>query len=78
MFDRLVHRQPHRGRLLARDDEVHVIAAAETVVGYAEEAVGVRREVDADDLGLFVDNMVDEPRVLVTEAVVVLPPDNAN
>src|SRR6516165_6222658 len=75
VFDRLVHRQPNRGRLLPRNDQVHVVAAAETMVGYAEKAVGVRREIDADDLGLFVDNMVDEPRVLMTEAVVVLPPD---
>ena len=45
------------------------------MVSNAEEAVGVRREVDADDLGLFVDNMVDEPRILVTEAIVVLAPD---
>src|SRR6516162_2977494 len=75
VFDRLIHRQPNWGRLLARDDKVHVVAAAETVVCYAEEAVGVRREIDADNLGLFIDHMVDEPRVLVTEAVVVLPPD---
>jgi hypothetical protein len=35
----------------------------------------VGREVDADDLGLLVDDVVDEARVLVGEAVVVLPPD---
>src|SRR6516162_5174026 len=75
VFDGLVHSQPHRGWLLARDDDVHVVAAAQTVVGNAEKAVGIRREVDADDLGLFVDNMINETRVLVTEAVVILPPD---
>jgi hypothetical protein len=36
---------------------------------------GVRRQVDADDLGLLVDDVVDEAGVLVAEAVVVLPPD---
>src|SRR5215831_15137831 len=75
VFDGLVHGKPNRGRLLSRDDEIYVVAAAETVVGNAEEAVGVRRQVDADDLGLFVNNMIDEPWVLVTEAVMVLPPD---
>jgi hypothetical protein len=39
------------------------------VVGDREQAVGVRGEVDADDLGLLVDHMVDEPRVLVREPV---------
>src|SRR6202030_1891578 len=75
VFDGLVHSQPNRGWLLARDDDIHVVAATEAMVSNAKEAVGVRREVDADDLGLFVDNMVDEPRILVTEAIVVLAPD---
>jgi hypothetical protein len=71
----LVHSQPNRGGLFACDDNIDVVAATEAVVRDAEEAIGVRREVDADDLGLFVDNMVDEPRILMTEAIVVLPPD---
>ena len=32
--------------LLVDDDQVHVVAAAEAVVGHREEAVGVRRQVD--------------------------------
>src|SRR5262249_20414057 len=38
---------------------------------------GVWRQVDAHDLGLLVDNVIYEPRVLMAEAVVVLPPDVA-
>jgi len=45
------------------------------VVGDREEAVGIRRQIDADDLRLLVGDVVDEPRVLVGEAVVVLTPD---
>ena len=45
------------------------------MVGRGEERVRVGREVDADDLGLLVDDVVDEARVLVGEAVVVLAPD---
>jgi hypothetical protein len=45
------------------------------VVGHRQQRVGVGRQVDADDLGLLVDHVVDEARVLVAEAVVVLPPD---
>ncbi len=42
-----------------------------------QQTVGIRRKIDADDLGLLVDNVINEPRVLMAEAVVVLPPDVA-
>ena len=77
VFDRLVHRQPLRRGLLAGDDDVDVVPAAQAVVGDREQAVGIRRQVDADDLGLLVDDVVDEAGVLVAEAVVVLAPDMA-
>ena len=44
-------------------------------VGDTQQGVGVRRQIDADDGGLLGEHVVDEPRVLVGEAVVVLPPD---
>jgi hypothetical protein len=34
-----------------------------------------REEINADDFGLLVDDQIDEARVLMTEAIVVLPPD---
>ena len=77
MLDRLVHRQPLRRRLFAGHDDVDVVSAAQAVVGNRQQAVGVRRQVDADDLGLLVDDVVDEAGVLMAEAVVVLPPDVA-
>ena len=77
VLDRLVHRQPLRRRLLAGDDDVDVVPAAQAVVGDRQQAVGVGRQVDADDLGLLVDDVVDEAGVLMAEAVVVLPPDVA-
>ena len=72
-----VHGQPLRSRLLARDDDVDVVAAAQAMVGNRQQAVGVRRQIDADDLGFLVDDVVDEARVLVGEAVVILAPDMA-
>ena len=45
------------------------------MVGDREQAICVRRQIYADDLGFFVNDVVDEAGVLVTEAVVVLPPD---
>ena len=75
--DRLVHRQVVERRLLAGDDDVDVVPAAQAVIGDREQAVRVRRQVDPDDLGLLVHDVVDEARVLVAEAVVVLAPDVA-
>ena len=77
VLDRLIHRQPLRGDLLARDDHVDVVAAAQAVIGDREQAVGVGRQVDAHDLGLLVDHVVDEAGVLMAEPVVVLPPNVA-
>jgi len=54
-----------------------VVAAAEAMVGHGQQAVGVGWQVDADDLRLLVDDVVNEPRVLMTETVVVLAPDVA-
>ena len=75
VLDRAVHVEPLRRRVLARHDHVDVVPAAQAVVHHREQAVGVRRQVDADDLRLLVDHVVDEAGVLVGEAVVVLPPD---
>ena len=77
VLDRLVHRQPLRRGLLAGDDHVDVVAAAQAVVGHAQQAVRIRRQIDADDLGLLVDDVIDEAGILVAEAVVILPPDVA-
>src|SRR5215831_13121428 len=42
-----------------------VVAAAEAMVGHGQQAVGVGWQVDADDLRLLVDDVVNEPRVLM-------------
>ena len=48
------------------------MAAPQAVIGDAQERVGVRRQVDADDLGFLVYDMVDEAGILVAKPVVVL------
>ena len=77
MLDRLIHRQPLRRRLLPGDHDVDVVAAAQAVVGDRQQAVRIRRQIDAHDFRLLVDDVVDEARILMAEAVVVLPPDMA-
>ena len=44
------------------------------MVGHREQCVGVGRQVNADDVGLLVGDVVDEARILMAEAVVVLAP----
>ncbi len=75
VLDGGVHRQPLRRRMLAGDHDVDVVTAAQAVVHHRQQAVRIRRQIDAHDLGLLVDHVVDEAGILVREAVVVLPPD---
>jgi hypothetical protein len=67
--------QPLRQRVLAGDDDVHVVPAAQAVIEHRQQAVGVGRQIDAHDVGLLVDDMVEEAGVLMREAVVILLPD---
>ena len=75
MDDRLLHGQPLRQGVLAGDHDVDVVPAAQAVVEDREQAVGVGREIDANDVGLLVDDVVDEAGILVRETVVILLPD---
>ena len=75
VLDRRVHVQPLQRGLLAGDNDIDIIAAAQAVIGDRKQAVGVRRQVDAHDVGFLVDYVIDEAGVLMAEAVVILPPD---
>ena len=75
VLDGGVHRQPLRRRVFARDHDVDVMAAAQAVIHHRQQAVGIRRQIDAHDLGLLVHDVVDEAGVLMREAVVILAPD---
>src|SRR5579859_6830873 len=72
---RIVDCQALERRLLAGDDDIDVIATAQNVVGHGEKRIRVGREVNPDHVCLLIDGVVDESRVLVGKAVVVLPPD---
>ena len=67
--------EPLQRRLLARDDHVHVIPAAQAVVDDRKQRVRIRRQIDPHDGGLLVRNMADEAGILMAEPVMVLPPD---
>lgn len=45
------------------------------VIHHGQQGVRIERKVDTDEFGPLVHNMVDEPRSLIAEAIVVLPHD---
>ncbi len=55
--------------------DVHVVPAAQAMVHHREQAIGVGRQVHPHDFRLFVDHVIDEARILMGEAVVILAPD---
>ena len=69
-----VHVEPLRRRVFPGHDDVDVVPAAQAVIHHAQQAVGVGRQIHADDLRLLVHRVIDEPRILMREAVVILPP----
>ena len=75
VLDGRVHIEPLRRGLFAGDDHIHIIAAAQAMVGDREQAVGIRRQIDANDVGFLVHDMIDEAGILMGEAIVILPPD---
>jgi hypothetical protein len=78
MRDRFIHAQPRRHRVFVRDNKVHVIDAAKAVVHRREQAVCVGRQINAYDIGFFVEQRIDEPWALMAEAVVLLPPERGS
>ena len=61
--------------VFSRHHHVHIVPAAQAVIKDRQQAVGVGRQVDAHDIGLLVDDVVEEAGILVREAVVILLPD---
>ena len=75
VLHRLVHGEPLGPGVLGGDQDIDVVPALDAVVKAAEQAVGVRGQVEPHHIRLFIGHMVQETGVLVGEAVVVLLPD---
>src|SRR6185436_20630029 len=75
VLDGGLHVEPLQFRLLARDDHVHIMAAAQTMIGHREQTVRVGRQIHAGNIGLFVHHEINEAWILMAEAVVILAPD---
>ena len=74
MAGRRFNVEPLPFHLLAGNDQVDVVPASQTVIGNRQQAIGVRRQIDANDIGALIRNMIDESRVLMGKPVVILPP----
>ena len=67
--------QPLGLGLFAGDNHVHEVAAAQALIGNAQQSVAVGRKIDTNDVGLFVYHVVYESGILMAETVMVLTPD---
>ena len=76
--NRRVHIQILQVRLFVGDDDIDVIGAAQTVIGHAQQAIGIRRQIDARHVRALVGDHVQKSRILMSEAVVVLTPDQGS
>jgi hypothetical protein len=74
MGERGVHAQPLKLRLLINDDQVKIVMTLEAVICYREQAIGVRRQINPHYVCLFTDQVIDKPRPLVAETIVVVAP----
>ena len=75
VLDGGVHVEVLEAGLLAGHDDVHVVPAAQAMVGDRQQGVRVGRQVDPDHVRLLVDHVIDEAGILMREPVVVLAPD---
>ena len=73
--DSLVDGRELQVPLLVGDDDVDAVGAAQALVADHQQRVGVGRQVDTRDRRALVGHQVDESRILMGEAVVILPPD---
>ena len=69
-----VHCQPLREGVFAGNHYIDVIPAAQAVIKDGKQAIGVGRQIDAHNVGLLVNDVIEETRILMCETVVILLP----
>src|ERR1035441_6289986 len=60
--------------LFVRDNDVDVIFRSQTMIGYRQQTVGIRGEVDAGYCGTLIEHDIEKPRILVCKAILILTP----
>ena len=74
VLDCRLHVQVLQMYLFVRNHNVHVVDALQAVISDRQQAVSVGRQVDSDDTRTLIGDHIEEARVLMSEAVVILPP----
>ena len=74
MFDGRIYVEPLQCGLLAGDDHIDIMSAPQTVICDRKQAIGVRWQINANNISLLIHDMVDKAGVLMSEPVVILPP----
>ena len=74
--DGSVHIHVLKVELLVADDHVDIVLATQTMVDYRQQTIDIRRHVYPSHLSPFVDDHINEAGILVSEAVVILPPNS--
>src|ERR1019366_9156141 len=60
--------------LFVRDNDVDVVFRSQAMIGYRQQTVGIRGEVDAGYCGTLIEHDIEKPRILVCKAIVILTP----
>src|SRR5208337_3505694 len=60
--------------LFVRDNYVDVVFRAQAVIGYRQQTIRVRWKIDPGHSGALVEYYIQEARILVCEAVMILTP----
>ena len=74
VLDSLLHGQPLRTRMLRCNNNIDIVAAADAMIKAGQQAVCIRRQIQANHVCLLVCNVVKEARILMGKAVVILLP----
>ena len=70
----MLHIEPLKFRLLAACDDVYVVAAAKAMIDDAQEAIAIRRVINANHFAPARESVIDKTRGLVAEPIVVVAP----
>jgi hypothetical protein len=60
--------------LFVANNYIDVVGAFQTVIGNAEQGIGIRRQINTAHVRAFVHDHIEETGILVSEPVVVLAP----
>lgn len=75
--DGLIHGKVLQVLLLVGYDRIDVVGGGQAMIHDRKKTVAIWGEIDTDHLGALVRKNIQETRILMSEAIVILPPNNA-